>query len=54
MSKPRVSDADIITLRQRRKDGAMLKELAWDFRLSFNYVARICGRKDRKNVKAGT
>lgn len=52
MSKPRVSDADIATLRQRRKDGALLKELAWDFKLTLNYVSRICCGRDRKKVAA--
>ena len=48
---PRISNEQIVTLRQRRQSGALLKELAYDFNLSMNYVCRICNFRDRKNAK---
>ncbi len=48
----RVTNAEVIVMRERRAAGALLKELAYDFNLSLNYVCRIVNGRDRKNVKA--
>ena len=48
---PRVPDARIAEMRQKRKQGALLKELAYEFGLSMNYVCRVINFRDRKNVK---
>lgn len=49
---PRVTDARIAEMREKRKQGALLKELAYEFGLSMNYVCRVLNGSDRKKVKA--
>lgn len=48
---PKVSDSQVIAIRQRRKAGELLKVLAYDFGLNMNYVCRLCNFRDRKNAK---
>ncbi len=48
---PRVSHEQIAALRAKRKDGALLKELAHEFKLSLNYVCSICSNRERKQAK---
>lgn len=49
--KPRLTEDQVREMRLRRKNGAFLKELAYDFGCSFNYAARIVNRQDRAYIK---